>query len=223
MTQTKLPPFPHFWLFLASIVAGATFWAASHLGVSSPLFIVWKGAGVGLLALCAGLTARERNGWLITAVLAMGTLGDVLLETSGIVIGAAAFLAGHLVSILLYLLNRRHDGGVVAIAIALAVPVAAFAITHDLSATVYAAGLGGMAGAAWYSRFPRKIVAVGALMFVASDLLIFAGLGPLKDSALPGLGLTIWPLYFAGQALIAYGVIRTLEARKRNEDLHHRL
>jgi uncharacterized membrane protein YhhN len=221
MTQTKLPPFPHFWLFPASIVAGATYWAASHLGVSGALFIVWKGSCLALLTLCAGLAARERNGWLITAVLALGTLGDVLLETSGIVIGAAAFLVGHLVSILLYLTNRRHDGGAVAIAIALAVPVAAFAITQDVSATVYAAGLGGMAGAAWYSRFPRKIVATGALMFVASDLLIFASLGPLKGSILPSL--TIWPLYFVGQALIAYGVVRTLEARKRNEDLHHRL
>lgn len=221
MTETTSPPFSHLRLFVAAVVAGVSFWAASHLGVAGPLFIVWKGAGVGLLALFAGLVARERNGWLITAVLALGMLGDVLLETSGIVIGAAAFLAGHLASILLYVSNRRHDGGAVAIAIALAVPVAAFAITHDVAATVYAAGLGGMAGAAWYSRFPRNIVATGALMFVASDLLIFAGLGPLKDSVLPGL--TIWPLYFAGQALIAYGAIRTLEARKRNEDLHHRL
>jgi uncharacterized membrane protein YhhN len=118
-------------------------------------------------------------------------------------------------------LNRRRDGGAVAIAIALAVPAAAFAITHDIGATVYAAGLGGMAGAAWYSRFPRKIVATGALMFVASDLLIFAELGPLQGSILPSL--TIWPLYVAGQASIAWGVLRTLEARKRNEDLHHRL
>ena len=221
MTETILPPFPHFRLYVAAVVAGLSFWAASHMGVSGALFIAWKGAGVGLLALFAGLVARERNGWLITAVLVLGMLGDVLLETSGIVIGAAAFLAGHLVSILLYLSNRRHDGGAVAIAIALAVPAAAFAITHDITATVYAVALGGMAGAAWYSRFPRKIVATGALMFVASDLLIFARLGPLKDSVLPGL--TIWPLYFAGQALIAYGVVRTLEARKRNEDLHHRL
>lgn len=221
MTETDAAPFPHFWLFPAAIVAGVTFWAASHLGVSGALFIAWKGVGVGLLTLCAGLAARDRNGWLITAVLALGTLGDVVLETSGIVIGGAAFLAGHLVAILLYLSNRRHGGGAVAIMIALAIPVAAFAITRDLGATTYAAGLGGMAGAAWYSRFPRHIVATGALMFAVSDLLIFAQLGPLKGSILPVL--TIWPLYLGGQTLIAYGVLRTLEARKRNEDLHHRL
>jgi uncharacterized membrane protein YhhN len=221
MTETKFPPFPHFWLFPAAVIAGLSFWAASHLGLSGALFVTWKGICVGFLTLCAALAARERNGWLLTALLALGTLGDVVLETSGIVIGGVAFLAGHLVSILLYLSNRRREGGAVAIGIALAVPAIAFAITRDAGATLYATGLGGMAGAAWYSRFPRALVATGALMFAASDLLIFAELRPLKDSVLPAL--TIWPLYLGGQILIAYGVLRTLEVRKRNEDLHHRL
>ncbi|MEG3151467.1 lysoplasmalogenase family protein [Sphingomonas sp. ZT3P38] len=221
MTETKFPPFPHFWLFPAAVIAGLSFWAASHLGLSGALFVAWKGICVGLLTLCAGLAARDRNGWLLTALLALGTLGDVVLETSGIVIGGVAFLAGHLVSILLYLSNRRKEGGAVAVAIALAIPAVAFAITRDAGATVYATGLGGMAGAAWYSRFPRTLVATGALMFAASDLLIFAELGPLKDSVIPAL--TIWPLYLGGQTFIAYGVLRTLEVRKRNEDLHHRL
>lgn len=221
MTETKTSPFPNSWLIPAALLAGATFWAASHMGLSGALFVAWKGLAVGLLTLCAALAAHDRNGWLLAALLALGTLGDVLLETSGIVIGGMAFFAGHLVSILLYLSNRRKEGRAVAVAIVLAVPAAAFAITHDAGATVYAAGLGGMAGAAWYSRFPRGLVATGALMFAASDLLIFAELGPLKDSILPRL--TIWPLYLGGQTLIAYGVLKTLEARKRNEDLHHRL
>ena len=221
MTETKTPPFPNFWLFPAAILAGVTFWAASHMGLSGALFVAWKGVCVGLLTLCAALAARDRNGWLLTALLALGTLGDVVLETSGIVIGGVAFMAGHLVSILLYLSNRRNEGGAVAIAIALAIPIAAFAITHHAGATFYAAGLGSMAGAAWYSRFPRTLVATGALMFAVSDLLIFAELGPLKGSIVPAF--TIWPLYLGGQTLIAYGVLRTLEARKRNEDLHHRL
>jgi len=221
MTEIKTAPFPNFWLFPAAILAGVTFWTASHMGLSGALFVAWKGVCVGLLTLCAALAARDRNGWLLTALLALGTLGDVVLETSGIVIGGVAFMAGHLVSILLYLSNRRKEGGAVAIAIALAIPIAAFAITHDAGATVYAAGLGGMAGAAWYSRFPRTLVAAGALMFAVSDLLIFAELGPLKGSIVPAF--TIWPLYLGGQTLIAYGVLRTLEARKRNEDLHHRL
>ena len=44
-----------------------------------------------------------------------------------------------------------------------------------------------------------------AVMFAVSDLLIFADLGPLADSALPGL--LIWPLYYFGQFLICTGVI----------------
>ena len=50
------------------------------------------------------------------------------------------------------------------------------------------------------------------VLFVASDLLIFARLGPLAGSPLPGL--LIWPTYFAGQALIAWGVVTVLARRK---------
>ena len=48
----------------------------------------------------------------------------------------------------------------------------------------------------------------GALLFVASDLLIFARMGPLATSPLPHL--LIWPLYYFGQFLICTGVIGTL-------------
>ena len=71
---------------------------------------------------------------------------------------------------------------------------------------VYAAGLAAMAASAWLSRFPRHQVALGAVMFLASDLLIFARSGPLAGAA--WLGLAIWGLYFAGQALIATSVAR---------------
>ena len=49
------------------------------------------------------------------------------------------------------------------------------------------------------------------MMFVASDLLIFARMGPLAGSAVPGL--LIWPLYYFGQFLICTGVIATLRVR----------
>ena len=78
---------------------------------------------------------------------------------------------------------------------------------------VYALSLGGMAAAAWSSSFPRYRVGLGAVLFVASDLLIFAELGPLNTSSLPGL--LIWPLYYVGQLLICTGVISAL----RNSDI----
>jgi hypothetical protein len=45
-------------------------------------------------------------------------------------------------------------------------------------------------------------------MFAVSDLLIFSRFHVLHDSPVPGL--LIWPLYFAGQALIAWGAGHTL-------------
>ena len=77
---------------------------------------------------------------------------------------------------------------------------------------VYALALGGMAAAAWSSSFPRYRVGLGAVLFVVSDLLIFARLGPLESSAIPGL--LIWPLYYFGQFLICTGVISTLRGRQ---------
>lgn len=53
-------------------------------------------------------------------------------------------------------------------------------------------------------------VKLGALLFVISDMLLFAGIGQWADNPLPAL--LIWPTYFAGQALIARGVVRSLRA-----------
>jgi uncharacterized membrane protein YhhN len=81
---------------------------------------------------------------------------------------------------------------------------------RDKGVAVYAALLGAMAATAWISRFPRYRVGIGAMLFVASDLLIFARMGPLAGSAVPGM--LIWPLYFAGQALVAWGVVQALSS-----------
>ena len=103
-----------------------------------------------------------------------------------------------------------------AAALLLGTPVIAYCLTADPAmswpVTFYALTLGAMAGAAWASAFPRYRVGVGAVLFVASDLLIFARMGPLAHSALPML--LIWPLYYLGQLLICIGVIGTLKARK---------
>ena len=49
------------------------------------------------------------------------------------------------------------------------------------------------------------------VLFVASDLLIFAQMGVLAQSPLPGL--LIWPLYYFGQFLICIGVVGELRRR----------
>lgn len=205
-----------FWLFVIAGVESGLFFGHSRLEPMSTWLIVEKGAAVGLLALWAGLNARDRDGWLIAAVLVLGALGDVLLETNGMTVGALAFLAGHLVAVALYWLNRGPNFWV-AVPVALAVSFIAWLIPADRASApgiaLYALGLGAMAGAAWFSRFPRKWVGLGAVLFVVSDLLIFAKAGMLKGSMLSSL--LIWPLYSIGQALIAWGVVWTLRVERR--------
>jgi len=196
--------------FVAALIAGAAYMVVVLGYWSGPGAVVLKGAGVALLALWAATHARSTDGWLIVAVLALGATGDVLLEIAGLVPGAAAFLAGHIGAVLLY--RRNGAGWVLILVAAMAVAAAARLVAHDSGVALYALGLGAMAGAATGSRFPRRFVALGAWLFVVSDLLIFARMGLLADSIVPRL--LIWPTYFGGQALIAWGVVTTL-ARQR--------
>ena len=198
-------------LFLAALVAGGSFWATHWISVPFVAETVWKGAGVGLLALWAGLQARSTDGWLITAVLALGATGDVLLETHGLIVGAVAFLAGHVVAAILYLRNRKGPVLQILIVTVLigSIPASLVIPSADLPGILlYATALGVMCGTAWASRFPRWTVKLGALLFVISDMLLFARIGQWAGNPLPDL--LIWPTYFAGQALIAWGVVRSL-------------
>ena len=206
------------WALIASIIGGVSYIASWSLHLSTPAEVLWKGSGVGLLALYAGLKARSADGWLLTAVMALGALGDILLVTSGLTIGALAFLAGHLTAIGLYARNRRRASTPALLAAAVFIPVVV-GITFHLPAdragapgvALYATGLSAMAASAWLSRFPHGQVALGALMFLVSDLLIFARGGLLPEGF--ATGLAVWGLYYAGQLLICLGVARALEPR----------
>lgn len=207
------------WLWLwAAVLAGASYLPASWLLPHGALVIAWKGAGVALLAGWAAVQARSVDGWLLAAVMALGAAGDMLLETAGLTMGALAFLGGHLVAMALYARNLRPlrwrvDAPIV-IGRLIVIPVLAFVLPADRAAApgiaLYATGLGAMAALAWLSRFPRGRVSFGALLFAVSDLLIFARLGPLRQSIIPDV--LVWPLYFGGQALIAVGVVGALQS-----------
>lgn len=200
------------WVLIASVIGGVSYVAAWSLHLPPVQDLAWKGTGVGLLAVYAATQARSLDGWLLTAVMTFGMLGDVLLGVN-LYIGAGAFLIGHLVAIRLYLRNRRMEisRGQRALAIVM-VPAAtaiAFLLPFDRAgaqvAALYALGVSVMAATAWTSRFPRFRVGLGAMMFLVSDLLIIGRSGPLPDN-LP-IGLVVWGLYYFGQLLICVGVV----------------
>ena len=176
-----------------------------------------EGRGRGVYA---ATRAKGLDGGLLVAVLAFGALGDVLLETHGLVAGALAFLTGHLIAVGLYIRNRDPGLGarrrMLGLALIPVVTVTAFLLPPDRAGAgliaLYALGLAAMAAAAWISRFPRLLVAAGALMFVVSDLLIFLRTGRPALDIFP-MALAVWGLYFTGQTLIVIGVTRTLSVR----------
>ena len=205
-------------LVVASLVFGLAYpllW--DHL--PTPAAIALKGAGVGLLALAAALSARNADGWLLALVLGLGATGDMLLEIS-LAAGAAAFAAGHLAAIFLYRRNRRAETDQKDMAVATLILLAAAAVPGFLLQdrpeavpfTAYALLLGAMSASAWLSRFPRGLVATGALLFLASDMLIALRMA----SELAGLGVPIWLLYYVGQLLIFVGVSIVLPPRERS-------
>lgn len=215
-TNMDRPSLPAKLIMAAAILGGVSFLAANRFALSDTTMIVWKGSGVALLAVYAATRAKTLDGWLLTAVMALGATGDVLLETHGLITGAVAFLAGHLVAIALYLRNRRpalqRSQLLLAILIIPATVVIAYLLPADRAGApgiaLYSTGLAAMAATAWISRFPRMSVGLGALMFVASDLFIFARTGPL--AGLAWVSPAVWALYFAGQLRICLGVARTL-------------
>ena len=209
------------WALYAAIIAGISYLASPYVEMAPAAHIAWKGAGVSLLALFAASQAKDIDGWLITAVMVCGALGDVLLDAIGLETGAIAFVAGHVIAIWLYCRHPRKTLSPSQRALALIIVPLSMAIAYmmmrDIGMAVYTAFVAIMAATAWISAFPRYRTGIGAMMFLASDLLIFARLGPLEGEA--WVSPAIWGLYFTGQVLIVLGVTGVLnEERVREVD-----
>lgn len=207
-------------LFLtASVVASFTYFLFRDMPMQPETEMLWKGAGVGCLAIYAARRARSTDGWLLVAVMALGSLADMVLERD-LITGGAIFALAHVVAIALYLRNPRasRSGSQILMAVALlaGTPMVAALLTIPDKQWPLAAGyslfVGAMAASAWVSRFPRYRVGIGAVLFVISDLLIFAREGQRLPEAVTWW--LIWPLYYGGQFLIATGVARSQSGRK---------
>ncbi|AOJ04511.1 hypothetical protein WS70_22100 [Burkholderia mayonis] len=175
-------------------------------------------AALGALLFLAALQhplARERA-WLGIAF-AGSMLGDVLLSLSewppSFIAGLGAFLLAHLAYCALFAPWRAAPSGLRAaalVALWIAAPALYAAFFPHLAAlaasvAVYIAVLVAMASLALCARTPGPQVAIGALVFVASDALI--GINRFLG-AFSGVDYLIWGFYAVAQLTIAFGVLR---------------
>ncbi|MDG2532831.1 lysoplasmalogenase family protein [Sphingomonas sp. HITSZ_GF] len=211
MNRTRIEP-----SFVAALLVGASYYANVWLDIQGTPAVVWKGAGVALLALWARGKAVNSDGRMVGAVLALGALGDVLLELQGMAAGAVAFLAGHFLASYLYLRNRRVPAAHwIAPAVAAGMALLGWwMFKGDAQVGMlafYLFGLSLMTASAMLSRL-GTLVALGALLFFVSDWLIFLNEGRMIAPLIAKL--LVWPTYFIGQALIAWGAVHMLRGDK---------
>ena len=203
------------WL-LASLAAGIAFYVLRDSAVPGLYLALLKALGCAFLANYALRRSRTPDGVLLAAVMGISAAADFAIEFS-VEGGAAIFFLAHVVAISLYLRHPRPQPTpsqkLTGATLVMVTPLLAWLLARDWLAVVYAVSLGGMAASAWLSLFPRYRVGIGAVLFLASDLLIFSRLGPIDLAPVPDL--LIWPLYYFGQFLICTGVIFALRRDHR--------
>lgn len=207
------------WL-LASIAVSVAYYFLRDNPVGEGTWgLALKGASVGLLALYVALRVPQGkhrgDGFLLVAALALAACGDVAIELD-FVTGGAFFAAAHVVAVGLYLRNlHRRPSPVqklIGAALLIGTPLVSWLLSGNVQIAIYASFLGAMASAAWMSHYPRYRVGTGAVLFVLSDWLIFARMGPVDLE--PANSILIWPLYYAAQIMIATGIIQCLRGEQ---------
>lgn len=207
-------------LVLLSVAAALAFYYLRWTSFPELYLVPVKGAAVALLAGYALKRHTSPDARLLTWALGAASLGDMAMEVQvDRTIGGLLFFLFHVLAMGVFLRHRRPGlkGSQRALAVATLIltPVIGWLLTRSMDVAFYALALGAMAGSAWASSFPRYRVGAGAMLFVISDLLIFAEMGPLAGHFLPEY--MVWPTYFLGMLLITTGVVQTL--RKRDPEL----
>lgn len=207
------------WLLL-SIAGAIAFYFLRDNPIGEGVWgLLLKGAGVALLAVYVLLRVPQGkhrgDGFLLVGALALAAAGDVAIELD-VVIGGGFFAAAHVVAVVLYLRNRHKRPSptqkLMGVSLLIGTPLVSYLLSGQPQIAVYAAFLGAMAATAWMSHYPRYRVGTGAVLFVLSDWLIFSRMGTLDLEPLPHL--LIWPLYYAGQVMIATGIVQCLRGEQ---------
>jgi hypothetical protein len=204
------------WL-LASLAAAIAFCALRLTRVPELWLLPLPGLATACLALFALLQKAGRDSRHLAAMLAVAAVRDILFQVD-LAISALVFFVYYLIAMTLYLRHpREHTTATqkaAAVAMLLLTPVLAWLLPADRTLAIplalYGLAVGGMASCAWMSAFPRYRVGIGAVLVLAYNLLVIAGLGPLMGRQLPEA--IAWPLYYVGQLLITVGVVQTLRS-----------
>jgi len=191
----------------------------SHHANGSALSVVFKVASIGLLIALAA-TAHPRRKLLIAA-LASSAAGDFLLEVRQIgslgptrlfLAGLISFLVAHLFYVAMFV-KARSVATVsvtrkIACVIVIIVAATSMAILWPglaemrIPVVAYSIVLAVMVMTAQLSRF-SKLVAVGALSFLASDTMLAMS---IFGHPFAGSRILVWITYYAAQLMIAVGV-----------------
>lgn len=213
------------WALLAlSALLAVAYGAAgpSMVAAAAPPFAIagLKASGILTLALIAALNRAA----LLTCALIFGALGDIGLALGGdwFLVGAGAFLVGHLFYIASFLRGGADIGAALRkprrLGAMTAVTVGAVALTALLvprtdplfvPLSVYTGVLTLMTLTALTLPRARWPAIAGAVLFFISDGFVAANMfHPQDDPALAyALGFTGWMLYWAGQAGLCLGML----------------
>lgn len=208
---------------LAVLAAGAAvwFWAAHAGGPNTAHASLTKTASTAALAL-AGLAGGAPL-WVV-AGLTLGAAGDFALSRPGtrwFLAGMGAFAAGHMAYVAGFAGGGLGVPGPIGVAalgaiVLLVVSTEAWLAPHTgglrWPVRGYALVIGAMAVAA--VLLPpgpgQALLRAGAALFLASDLVLALRLFRLHAPAAQLVASRLlWPLYWAGQALILWGALQT--------------
>lgn len=208
--------------FLLSLLT-AIFYLARTGGAWYPLMPWLKAVPIGALAIIALLSNPNGAllGWLLVAALVLSVAGDVFLalrdEQRWFVYGLGSFLLAHLAYIALFAVvivsfgHRIVPWQVIALGLVAAFAAIMFATLRaklgDMAVpvAVYMLVIVVMAGGALLVPATSPWIAVGALLFVASDgMIAIARFG----TPFAGVHQLIWITYYLAQFFLLVGILR---------------
>lgn len=206
-------------LLVLSAVTSLLYFATIPWGGAAPWRIVAKGLSISPLAVLAWRElAPGRARALLAGALALGSLGDVLLDIgpAWFTAGLGSFLVGHLLYTWLWSshwrrplqptrVQRLRVTLILAACAALAATLVPRLGALTLPVIFYMAAISAMAAASALAPFSSSRIFWGAVLFVFSDAVIAVH---RFHTPLPGRDWLVWSTYYAAQFAIVSGYLR---------------